>query len=113
MQLRSSQFKHFHATNFKKLSDVLSNTNLTMHLTSSVALLGLLSAIPLALSIPTQSSQPLARREQMDGQSAGLIITTYNVPNCPVHANQNVSYDITYGKQVLANTWSYSLNRNL
>ena len=84
-----------------------------MYLTSSVALLGLLSAIPLALSVPAQNSLPLARREQMDGQPANLIITTYNVAGCPTHANQNVSYEITYGKQVLANTWSYSLNRNL
>ena len=91
----------------------LSNTKLTMHVTSPVALLGLLSAIPLALSVPTQNSFPLARREQMDGQPANLIITTYNVAGCPTHANQNVSYEITYGKQVLANTWSYSLNRNL
>lgn len=35
------------------------------------------------------------------------------VPGCPTHQNQNVSYEITYGKQVLANTWSYSLNRDL
>ena len=84
-----------------------------MHLTSSVSLLGLLSAIPLALSIPTQNIPPLTRRDQYDGQSAGLIITTYNVPNCPIGAGQNVSYDITYGKQVLANTWSYTLNRDV
>ena len=84
-----------------------------MHLTSFVSLLGLLSAIPLALSIPTQNTHPLTRRDQFDGQSAGLIITTYNVPNCPIGTGQNVSYDITYGKQVLANTWSYTLNRDI
>ena len=84
-----------------------------MHLTTSGSLLGLLSAIPLALSVPTQNSFPLARREQMDGQPANLIITTYDVAGCPTHASQNTSYEITYGKQVLANTWSYSLNRNL
>ena len=84
-----------------------------MHLTSSVSLLGLLSAIPLALSIPTQNSHPLTRRDQFDGQSAGLIITTYNVPHCPTGQGQNVSYDLTYGKQVLANTWSYTLNRDI
>ena len=84
-----------------------------MHLTSSVSLLGLVSTIPLALSIPTHNSHPLTRRDQFDGQSAGLIITTYNVPNCPIGTGQNVSYDITYGKQVLANTWSYTLNRDV
>ena len=84
-----------------------------MHITSYISLLGLLSATPLALSIPTQNSHPLTRREQFDGQSAGLTITTYNVPNCPTGAGQNVSYDITYGKQVLANTWSYTLNRDI
>ena len=48
-----------------------------------------------------------------DGQTAGLIITTYNVPNCPIHAGQNVSYGMTYGFQALANTWSYTLSRDI
>lgn len=82
-----------------------------MHLTSSVPLLGLLSAIPLVLSIPTQIPHTLTRRDQFDGQPANLIITTYNAANCPTGTGQNTS--ITYGKQVLANTWSYTLNRDV
>ena len=82
-----------------------------MHLTSSVSLLGLLSAIPLALSVPTQIPDTLTRREQFDGQTANLIITTYNAPGCPQGAS--ASYDITYGNAVITDTWSYSLSRDL
>ena len=86
-----------------------------MHLTSSVSLLGLLSAIPLALSIPTQIPDTLTRRDQFDGQSANLTITTFNSPNCAQGGpgQENASFDMTYGKQVLSDLWSYTLSRDV